>query len=199
MYLKKNIPVAVNPKDPEADNQEDKKVVPPVAKDAPDITQPAPKSDPPNPPPVSVGKEEAKKGFPPGTFAKHFIDPDGDCKLVDANDKEGSLKLWLPAEPHDLYLGRLNAPRVLLDVEGDFTAEVRVCGTLVAEPGLERPDRKLSYRSGCLIIWHDEGNYIRFDRAGLKTIAGRPVSHIDFQSFSRRQSRVFIYEPGVMD
>jgi hypothetical protein len=179
---KKNIPVVVNP-DPEADNQEDKKVVPPVGKDAPDITRQAPKTDPTNPPPVIVGKDEAKLGFPPETFAKHFIDPDGDCKLVDANDKEGSLKLWTPAEPHDLYMGRLNAPRVLLEVEGDFTVEVRILGALVAAQGLERPDRKLSYRAGSLLVWHDDGNYIRFDRAGQMNATGVFASYMDFQNF----------------
>jgi regulation of enolase protein 1 (concanavalin A-like superfamily) len=117
---------------------------------------------------------------------------------VDANDKEGSLKLWSPAEPHDLFQGRLNAPRVLLEVEGDFTVEVRILGALVAEPGLERADRKLSYRSGSLIVWRDDGNYIRFDRAGLLRTAGRPTPYMDFQLF-KDGTRAVAYSPACLD
>ena len=141
-------------------NQENKQGIPPIVNEIPGPV-------PPNPQAATATDEEGKVVIPTGSFAKHFIDPDGDCKLVDANEKEGSLKLWVPATSHDLSPTTLNGPRVLLEADGDFVVEVRVCGTITAEPGLEYPGRGLSFRSGTLLIWHDAANFMRFDRAGL--------------------------------
>src|SRR5262249_28312164 len=68
----------------------------------------------------ATGGSDGKALFQPGTLAKHFVDPDGDSTLS-ANDKDGVFRLRVPAF-HDLYPNRaVNAPRVMLDVAGDFT------------------------------------------------------------------------------
>jgi WD40 repeat protein len=141
--------------------------------------------------------QKYESGFPPVTFAKHFIDVDGDCKLIDADEKDGSLKFWVP-QLHDLYPKRgMNAPRVLEDVEGDFTMEARVRGTMIAKPGLEAPFIQVSYRCGCLIVWHDAGNFIRFDRGG-KTTATRQSPYLKFQRFQDGK-RVAFFTPPCKD
>ena len=111
-----------------------------------------------------------------------------DCKLVDANEKDGALKLWVP-QRHDLYPGRAtNMPRVLLDVDGDFTAEVRVRGTMIAARGQELPDMQMSYRAGCLVVWHDDGSYVRFDRGGRTKSTGQQKLLHELSTFPRWQA-----------
>jgi Protein of unknown function (DUF1349) len=64
-----------------------------------------------------------------GTFYKPGwdkpIDPDGDCKFV---QKRPELRIELPAKDHDFDPGRerLNAPRLLRPVVGNFSVTVRV-------------------------------------------------------------------------
>ena len=59
------------------------------------------------------------------------VDPDGDCKFDAAR---GSLSIAIPGTHHNLNPAvRQNAPRVLQEVEGDFTVQVRVSGDF--EPG----------------------------------------------------------------
>jgi regulation of enolase protein 1 (concanavalin A-like superfamily) len=74
----------------------------------------------------------------------------------------------LPAKVHDLSveIGRMNAPRVLQSVKGDFVAQVKVSG--VTHPGAQSviPGRK-PFCSAGLLVWQDQGNYIRLERAAL--------------------------------
>ncbi len=97
-----------------------------------------------------------------------FIDPEGDCKLRQENGK------WLvdvPGVYHDLWpkKGKVNAPRILRDVEGDFTAQVKIPGMISAEKGSAIPGLASSaaFRAGSLLIWQDENNFARMDRAGM--------------------------------
>ena len=149
-----------------------------------------------------VGSPPPKEGpypFAPGEFAKKFVDPDGDCKLLDPNEKEGSLKLWVPATPHDMNPSKDNMARMLVDVEGDFILEARVLGAFNPERGLEWPDRKLSYRAGSLIVWSDQVNFLRLSRSGLFRL-DQPVprAYMDFPVF-KNGGRIFFASPGCKD
>ncbi len=55
------------------------------------------------------------------------VDPDGDCKFLVGKN---TLFIEVPGKDHDLGVDRgvMNAPRMLREVEGDFTAQVRVDG-----------------------------------------------------------------------
>jgi regulation of enolase protein 1 (concanavalin A-like superfamily) len=74
-------------------------------------------------------------------------DPAGDCRF----DREGErLTITVPGKGHDLDVagGRLNAPRLLREVEGDFVVQVRVRGDF------QRPDLKsegIFRRAGLLL------------------------------------------------
>src|SRR5438309_1058286 len=58
-------------------------------------------------------------------------DPDGDCTF---KEDKGKLTITVPAGFHGLHPKRaMNAPRVLREVEGDFTATVKV--TCALKPG----------------------------------------------------------------
>jgi regulation of enolase protein 1 (concanavalin A-like superfamily) len=53
------------------------------------------------------------------------VDPNKDCKFI---REKGSLTIEVPGTDHDFYplRERLNAPRLLRDIEGDFEMQVRV-------------------------------------------------------------------------
>jgi regulation of enolase protein 1 (concanavalin A-like superfamily) len=90
-----------------------------------------------------------------------WVDPDNDCE-VRVEGKE-ALLIRVPASPHDLWpenpepKQRTNAPRVVQDVDGDFTVEVKVVGRVLGGE---------FFRSGAVVIWQDERNFVRFERAG---------------------------------
>jgi|SRR5688572_27744747 len=95
------------------------------------------------------------------------IDPDGDCRVAGTG---ASLEIVVPGSYHDLWpdaQGAMNAPRVLREAPaGDFAVEVRVAAPVVAEKGTEIR-RGSAFRAATLLIWQDEKNFIRFDRASL--------------------------------
>jgi regulation of enolase protein 1 (concanavalin A-like superfamily) len=76
-----------------------------------------------------VPKPKAGKFYKPGW--DNPVDPDKDCKFTQTSS---SLTIEVPGTYHDYYptLRRVNAPRLLRPVEGDFTVEVRVKGNFHA-------------------------------------------------------------------
>jgi regulation of enolase protein 1 (concanavalin A-like superfamily) len=97
-------------------------------------------------------------------------DPDGDCKITAT---EGKVTFSIPGANHDLWPGggKVNAPRILQDVEGDFSVQVRVASSVKPENGF--------FRSGTLLIWQDDKTFIRLDSA----CAHRGGSTFDFYSY----------------
>src|SRR5262249_38398749 len=95
------------------------------------------------------------------------IDPDGDCKV--SLDK-GVLTITVPKTQHDLTyqedVTKLNAPRVLQPVEGDFTLTVTV-KPYPPRKGLESSSGKHVFVSTGLLVWQDEKNYVRLERASV--------------------------------
>src|SRR5262249_36323812 len=59
------------------------------------------------------------------------VDPDGDCTFT---IKPNALTIAVPGSDHVLGVerGRMNAPRVLREITGDFIAQVRVAGDFPA-------------------------------------------------------------------
>jgi regulation of enolase protein 1 (concanavalin A-like superfamily) len=81
------------------------------------------------------------------------VDPDGDCKFV-LDDRV--LRIRVPGGCHLLDpCSRLtNAPRAVRDVEGDFTAQVKVRLFMPAWPTVGTPN----FHAG-MVVWHDERTY----------------------------------------
>jgi regulation of enolase protein 1 (concanavalin A-like superfamily) len=93
------------------------------------------------------------------------IDPDGDCKI---EEDKGILTITVPGTLHDLFPPNsvVNAPRVMKEVEGDFSAQVKVVGSF--DPGNEPVkgfDR--AFHSAGLLVWQDEKNYTRYERGEI--------------------------------
>jgi hypothetical protein len=80
------------------------------------------------------------------------VDPRGDCKFKRDGDR---LTITVPGGGHELDAGagRLNAPRLLRDVEGNFVAVVRVGG------GSRSDDRQ-----GAGMLLTDGTGYVRLER-----------------------------------
>ncbi|MDB5308691.1 MAG: hypothetical protein JWO38_2893 [Gemmataceae bacterium] len=94
-------------------------------------------------------------------------DPDGDCRV--AEDK-GVLTITVPKTHHDLTYTdeytKLNSPRVLQRVEGDFTLRVKIPAFPL--PGdVASSGGQHSFVSTGLLIWQDDKNFIRMERAAV--------------------------------
>jgi len=103
-----------------------------------------------------------------------LIDPVGDCKLIP--DPTG-LTIALPGKLHVLSpeLNTKNSPMALIDVEGDFVAQVKIAGEVM--PG-RTPVEKMpfAFHGAGLLLWKDKDNYVWLGRAGAGA-HGLPHTH----------------------
>ena len=93
------------------------------------------------------------------------IDPDKDCQFQAEVDK---LTVKVPGTRHDLHpeSGRLNAPRVMREVEGDFAVRVKVVGEFKPNGKSTNPTG-IPYNGAGILVWSDPDNYIRLERAAV--------------------------------
>jgi regulation of enolase protein 1 (concanavalin A-like superfamily) len=108
--------------------------------------------------------------------------PDCDCSF-----RTGTARLIVsvPGGNHDLDARpeyKVNGPRVLQEIEGDFTVEVRVAGTITADKDMEAPGRNIAFRAGALMVWLDDKNFLRLDRAGMIK-DGKPIAFAYFHDY----------------
>jgi hypothetical protein len=89
-------------------------------------------------------------------------DPDGDSTV---KAEKGKLIVIVPKTQHDLRPPQsMNAPRILQEVEGDFSVTVKVT------TGELNPGEKSTRRGGHpfigagLLLWQDEKNFLRLER-----------------------------------
>lgn len=87
----------------------------------------------------------------------HWIDLKGDSSYS-LTDNPGFLRITVYGRGHDLYQN-LNAPRMLQDVEGNFTVATRV----TINP-------QYNYQAAGLLYWQDQNNYVRLERTLVKGI-----------------------------
>jgi regulation of enolase protein 1 (concanavalin A-like superfamily) len=109
----------------------------------------------------SAAKSRTQPSGNPGAWEK--VDPEGDCEFQNVG---GKLTITVPAKAHalEVWNGRTNAPRLLLDVEGDFVVQVRVGGDF--EPAAASTGGRLSWIGAGLLLWGDENTFFRLERAG---------------------------------
>ena len=115
-------------------------------------------------------------------------DPDGDCKLT---FEGGKLDCSIPGKDHALSIEvhRMSAPRVLQEVTGDFTVQVKVSGDYPQKVTSAVPDFA-PWQGAGLLLWWDEANYVRFERAQL-LLQGRSFDYAGFEV--RKDSQVLEY------
>jgi len=107
------------------------------------------------------------------------IDPAKDCEFrPDAK----TLSIQVPGTWHDLNpeSGKINAPRVVRTVEGDFTVTVKVAGEF--KPGGKGTNPKsFPYNGGGIVIWNDSDNFIRLERGAMLRNKGKLATIVMFE------------------
>lgn len=99
-------------------------------------------------------------------------DSEGDCTV---KEEKGKLTITVPGtKPHDLhpggFAGRMGAPRVLREIEGDFTATVKVTGDFdPPKPG---------FHGAGLLLWSDAKTLVRLERN--RYWSGNPVRQFSY-------------------
>ena len=90
------------------------------------------------------------------------VNPDHDCSV---KLEKGALAVSVPGTIHDLHIdeNRMNAPRVMQEIEGDFIIEVRVTGRFA--PKVQTIKEHYAYHGAGLVLMKDEKTYLRLERA----------------------------------
>jgi tetratricopeptide (TPR) repeat protein len=106
------------------------------------------------------------------------INPDGDCLITGQTDR---LTISVPGTVHNLssYYNEkieMNAPRVLQEIEGDFTVQVKVSCELAPGCSAVIPGRT-AFNGAGLLLWDSALNYIRVERNIWGTPDGRYYSY----------------------
>ncbi len=108
-----------------------------------------------------------------------FIDPDGDCRV---RQEKGKVTIRVAGTYHDCTYkapGRfkLNAPRILQEVRGDFRLQVKIHVFPLPAQGTSSSDGTVFTSSG-LLAWGDEKNFIRLERVGSGG-ASSPIVYVE--------------------
>lgn len=123
---------------------------------------------------LAIGNEKAKTvgGLEPDPKGKNVpdwglaIDTDNDCKI--AADGKKSLSIEIPGTWHDLnpHVNKLNSPRVVQTVEGDFSITVKVGGNFTPGGQPQNP-KSVPSNGGGIIVWNNSDNFIRLERFAI--------------------------------
>jgi regulation of enolase protein 1 (concanavalin A-like superfamily) len=121
-----------------------------------------------------------------------LIDLDGDC-TVKADDER---VLFTVIGWHDLSddLPK-NAPRILEEVEGDFVVFVKVGGAF-KPVGPSTLATRRPYNGAGLLIWQDDKNYVRLERAAVE-VNGQTPEYLNFQQHTDGAVRMARIELGL--
>jgi regulation of enolase protein 1 (concanavalin A-like superfamily) len=96
-----------------------------------------------------------------------WIDPLGDCQTA---ERAGHVAIWAPGKYRDLMATpdwrNSDAPRIVSSVKGDFTVEVLVRRFPFPFPKTaSNSEKPTSYMSAGLVVWQDQDNFLRLQRA----------------------------------
>ncbi len=102
------------------------------------------------------------------------VDPAKDCKFTLDGDK---LTVTAGKGDHDLSVqsNEMNAPRVLKEIEGDFEMKVKVSATYPKGAKGASEKRTLVFYGAGLLVWDDEKNYVRLEKAYVDRLDGTPT------------------------
>ena len=131
----------------------------------------SPVDGPPVPPPLAGAPSKPAPPGPPAALAFDAgwdkpVDPDGDCKIT---PNKAALLIEVPAaKRHDLIVEQniMNAPRLIRDVNGDFTAQVKVDGELKPAAPSTNP-AGVPFVGAGLVVTAGDRVCLRLERAAL--------------------------------
>ena len=113
-----------------------------------------------------------------------FVDPDRDCKQT---WKDGALAIEVPGKSHELqWNGQRNAPRLLLERNGDFAMSVRVAGALSPK----QPTGQFApYQGAGIVVMENDGRFIRIERAKIVLPNSKTITYINFEDHEASGSK----------
>jgi regulation of enolase protein 1 (concanavalin A-like superfamily) len=116
------------------------------------------------------------------------IDPDQDCQFLFG---QNNLSIAIPGTDHALAIERqqMNAPRLLRDIKGDFSLEVRLVGNYPTS-STTLITQRFPFHGAGLLLWQDQDNYIRLERATI--FAGGKQRH--YINFEKRANGQFAFD-----
>ncbi|MEX2287130.1 MAG: hypothetical protein WD648_08580 [Planctomycetaceae bacterium] len=148
--------------------------------------------------PGTFGMADEVKPFDNVPGWGRVVDPAGDCAF---EQKDNMFTIRVPGDGHDLWplKGKVNAPLVLQDAEGDFTVEVLIQSVEKAENGTAIPGlaSTTAFHAGTLVIWKDAKNFVRLDRTDMNK-DGKAITSCYFHIFKEGE-RVVELSPIVRD
>jgi len=102
------------------------------------------------------------------------VDPAKDCKFTLDGDK---LTINAGKGDHDLSVQskEMNAPRVLKEIEGDFEMKVQVKAEYPKGAKGASEKRSIVFYGAGLLVWDDENNYVRLEKAHVDPLNGTPT------------------------
>lgn len=102
------------------------------------------------------------------------VDPLKDCKFTLDGNK---LTINAGKGDHDLSVQskEMNAPRVLKEIEGDFEMKVKVSGEYPKGAKGASEKRTIVFYGHGLLVWDDEKNYVRLEKAYVDLLNGTPT------------------------
>ncbi len=129
----------------------------------PDATPPTKSAEKDTPPPSAPVAPKPSTGGELAAWGT-ATDPDGDCEFrPDAK----TLTVQVPGTLHDLnHDSKLNAPRVLREVEGDFVVTVKVAGDF-RPGGTSTNPRGVPYNGAGILLWGDDDHFLRLERGAM--------------------------------
>ena len=124
------------------------------------------------------------------------VDPDRDC---DVTFKDGAVEFKVPGTPHDFAadIKVQNSPRVLRELKGDFSAEVKVSGAFKPGATSTIPGR-LSYHGAGLLVIKDNDNYVSLHRGCLNQ-DGQLRHYANFELRKNGEMDISLYEIEIPD
>ena len=124
-------------------------------------------------------------------------DPNSDCQITGDATR---LTISIPGSDHALVTEqkRMTAPRILQEVSGDFTAQVKISANYPKDTATIVPGR-LPFQGAGLLLWADSDTYIRFENAQLKFERGGQTHHQIYQSWELRFAGKPLRMGGSMD
>ncbi len=112
------------------------------------------------------------------------VDPDGDCRFADRVKFTIHVPNTLHGLTHRPERSELNAPRLVEEVKGDFQVAIKVSKFATPTNKGSTSGRPYHQATG-LLIWLDDRNFIRLERAGA---AGGPSPKVYFEHFEDGRS-----------
>jgi len=121
------------------------------------------------------------------------IDPDGDCLVVlERETNRATIMVTGTAHLLSAEIGRMNAPRILREVTGNFEVRVRVTGTSHPE-GKATTTRYAPYHGAGILLWQDPKNYVRLELAADL----RKGKRFPYANFELRQAGRLLVSQGL--